>query len=1093
MSKKIEDRYVKMSHREHVLNRPDTYIGSIVSDKFSTFIPINYQDDLKETKMEFKEVDYVPAFLKIFDEIIVNASDHAIRTNKVSFIKVKISDKEISVENDGDGIPVVMHKEHKMYVPEMIFGHLLTSENYNDNDERFVGGRNGIGAKATNIFSKKFTVETADGKKTYRQTFSKNMSEKTKPYTRKSTKSFTKITYVPDYEKFSMDKLDDISYSLMVKRVFDIAAYNPKVKVYLNGKMIPIRNFKDYMKLFSNDDNIFYENINDKWEIGVMQSPVEQFTQVSLVNGISTILGGTHVNYISNQLVNNVKPILSRGVKGVNIRLNDIKSRTLLFINCKIPNPSFNTQTKENLITRLNNSLIKDVVISDSLLKRIAKSEIFEDIVEYTKMKEELEAQKELNKEVTKRIRIDKLVDANKAGKLGQCHKCHLFLTEGDSASTFAVSGFKYTGRDFYGSFPLKGKPLNVRDTPISKMKMNEEIKKIVQILGLEFGKKYNNVLSLRYGKVVLMTDADTDGYHIKGLLINFFEVYFPELLKLDFIYEFITPVIKITKGKRKKYFYKLKEFEKWKKVNNISGYKIKYFKGLGTVTKDMSKDLFEDIDKHLIKFNYPKNNDTKNIIDLVFRKKRADDRKEWLTNYVANTKFDKLSQKTTYDSFFNNEFIEYSMGDNVRNIPSIMDGLKPTQRKILYTLFKNNLNGEINVAEAFGLVKSTAEYHHGNPSLEDGIINMAQDYVGSNNVPLLVPIGGFGTRLHGGKDNAAPRYINTQLSNITKKIYMADDSNVIDYLQGDNKIVEPNFYVPIIPFVLINGVDGIGTGWSSTIPNYNIEDIIKYIDNKLLGKKRNIKLIPYYNNFKGDVIYDAENDNCMTYGIINKINDNTLNITELPIGVWNETYYKILDELIDDKIIKNYIKDCTDEDVNITIKLTKEQLSSIDNLQDTFQLSSKINMSNMHLFNSDGKIQKYESVYDIIDDYYECRLPYYKKRKDFILKTLKDKKIKLENIIKFLKLYISNKIKINKVPLDTIIKSLEEHKIVKIDDSYNYVLNIPIYRLSKEEMDKLQSTLNELKSEIKTITDTTIEKMWHKDLLELKKELRKI
>lgn len=432
MTKKIEDRYVKLSHEEHILTRPETYIGSVNKDTKDLFIVRNFKD-IKEAKIEYNKVEYSPGFLKIYDEILTNASDHSIRTNEVTYIKVNINNNIISVENDGPGVPVVIHEKEQVYIPEMIFGNLLTGENYDDSEERFLGGRNGYGAKLTNIYSKLFIVETADCKHSYYQEFSDNMTVIKKPTIKKSKKSYTKITYTPDYEKFSMSEIDDVTMSIMVKRIFDIAAYNPTVKVYFNEELIPFKTFKDYMKLFvTKSDEMFYEKINDNWEIGVMQSPNETFTQMSMVNGISTLVGGTHVNYITNNMVSAIKPQLERGVKGLNIKVNDIKNRLLLFVNCRLPNPTFDTQTKENLTLRLSAALTKDANISDKFIKTLTKSDIFTDLVELSLMKEKLEAQKELNKTVGKRIRVDKLFDANNAGKIGKSQDCHLFITEGD-------------------------------------------------------------------------------------------------------------------------------------------------------------------------------------------------------------------------------------------------------------------------------------------------------------------------------------------------------------------------------------------------------------------------------------------------------------------------------------------------------------------------------------------------------------------------------------------------------------------------------------------------------------------------------------
>lgn len=1092
MSKEISDKYVKLSGVEHVLKRPDTYIGTIDIENKSVFVATNFEEELKNTKMVYKDVNYSPGFVKIFDEIITNASDHAIRTNKVSYIKVNISKDVISVENDGPGVPVVMHTKEKIYIPELIFGNLLSGQNFDDQEERFIGGRNGLGGKLTNIYSKEFIVETADTKKSYKQVFQNNMSKKTKPVIRKSKKSFTKVTYKPDFSRFSMENVDDDTMSVLVKRVFDIAAYNPTLKVSLNGKVIPIRTFKDYMKLFLKETaDIFYEQINDKWEIGITESPIESFTQVSMVNGISTTLGGSHVNYATNMVVNSIKQSISRGTK-VNIRLGDIKNRILIFVNCKLPNPTFNSQTKEDLTLRLN-SLTKGVELTDIFLRKLSKADFFSDLLELSLMKERMEAEKALNKKPSSRMNIEKLFDANNAGKKGKSNNCHIFLTEGDSASTFAISGFKYIGRDNYGAYPLKGKPLNVRDAAMSKIKNNDEIKNIIQILGLEFGKKYKNTDDLRYGKLVVLSDSDSDGYHIAGLLINIIETFFPELLELDFLYQFITPIMRAKKGKITKYFYKLKEFEVWKETHDINSYKIKYFKGLGSIDRAMAKDLFGNLDKHLIKFSKDRKIDTNELVDMIFRKKRADDRKNWLSNYTLNTKFDKFAQKTTYESFFNNEFIEFSMEDNVRSIPSIVDGLKPSQRKILYTL--NILNkGEMNVGEIFGFVKAKAEYHHGPASLEQGIIGMAQDFTGSNNISLLEPHGSFGSRLSGGKDSAAARYIYTELRDITKYIFLKEDSNILNYLEVDGKIVEPDFYLPIIPQVLLNGVEGIGTGWSSKIPNYKIEDLIEYIDNKISGKKKCIELVPYYEKFDGEVFYDEVNDNCVTRGIITKVNDSNVKITELPISQWNNNYYKFLEKLVDNKIIKNYQKNCTDEKVNINIKMFKEILAPLneDDLFDMFELESTINMSNMHLFDVNGKIKKYETVYEIVNEFYDIRIRYYETRRQYIINKLTNRKLKLNNISNFIDCVINEIIKINNISIDKINKQLIKNDFEKIDDSYNYLLNIPLYKLSKDELNKSKEDIKNIKIQLKELSETTPEKMWHSDLIALKSSLRK-
>jgi len=306
--KKVEEVYQKKTQLEHILIRPDTYVGSIEFQKDKLWVFD------KETKsLEYREVNYVPGLFKIFDEILVNAADNYQRDHSMTYIRV-IIDKDknlISVRNNGSGIPVTIHKEYNIYVPELIFGNLLTSSNYDDEDEKVTGGRNGYGAKLANIFSKKFIIETADSKvgKLYKQTFEKNMSVKHEPIiTNYNKEDFTCVTFEPDLEKFHMKTLDDDIIALMTKRVYDMAGVTPaKVKVYFNEEKIDIKNFTSYIDMFlkskgaadEDEDDLpkVYEQPHERWEVAASLSE-GQFQQVSYVNSICTSKGGTHVNYV---------------------------------------------------------------------------------------------------------------------------------------------------------------------------------------------------------------------------------------------------------------------------------------------------------------------------------------------------------------------------------------------------------------------------------------------------------------------------------------------------------------------------------------------------------------------------------------------------------------------------------------------------------------------------------------------------------------------------------------------------------------------------------------------------------------------------
>lgn len=581
------------------------------------------------------------------------------------------------------------------------------------------------------------------------------------------------------------------------------------------------------------------------------------------------------------------------------------------------------------------------------------------------------------------------------------------------------------------------------------------------------------------------------DGAHIRGLIINLFDKYWPELLEFDFIYEFITPIVKIEKNGKAKYFYRLSDYEKWKNLNE-SGWFIKWIKGLGSIEPSEAKMFFKDISKHLIKFNSSNIKEERNLIDLSFNKKRANERKEWLSNYIPSSfEIDKFKTKQTYHSFFNNEFIDFSMENNVRSIPSIIDGLKPSQRKILYTLFKRNFKNEVKVESLMGSILELAAYHHGSLSLEKTIKGLAQDFVGTNNINLLTPKGEFGTRLRGGDDASASRYIFTKLEPITRYIFKNEDDDILESIYDDGYEVEPKFYIPIIPMVLINGSKGLGTGWSSDVPQFNPIDIIEYIENKLKNKKKITTLSPYYRGFKGEIIEDK--GRYITRGIFKRLEKNMINVLELPISVWTSDYYVFLDELIKNNIIKDYDKYSTDCDINIMITMVENiDILSYDDIIKTLHLESYLSINNMNLFDENNKMKLYNDQYDIINTFVDYRLNYYTKRKDSILNKLNIQKNNISNKIKFIKCIIKKEIIIENKKKDDIINQIESKKIDKYNDSYDYLLNIPILNLSKEKVDELKNQFDKIEDDISKILNLEEKNMWLSELNELKKRYLK-
>jgi DNA topoisomerase-2 len=462
----IEKTYQKKTQLEHILLRPDTYIGTTEKIREKMWVI-----DEKSGKMINKEIEYVPGLYKIFDEILVNAVDNISRDQRMSLIKVDITPKRITIFNNGKGIPIKIHNTYNIYVPELIFGHLLTSSNYNDNEKKITGGRNGFGAKLTNVFSKLFIVETADKKvkKKYKIEYSDNMTKHKEAEIEKyEGEDFTRVTFEPDFRKFKMTELDNDIISLLKKRVYDVAGTSPsRIKVYLNDKLIEIKDFSEYADLyiknryFDEDSKVLYPKIlansTDRWEV-IFSMTDGSFQQVSFVNGICTSKGGTHVNYILDQILERILETIKKKAKDIKLNTNQIKQNIWVFINCKIENPSFDSQTKETLTSKVSN-FGSECIIKEKFIKEILKSNIVTNIIEYGKAKAKIKLHKALSSTVKKSSRllgIEKLEDANLAGTK-DFEKCTLILTEGDSAKCLAMAGIEVVGRDYYGCFPLRG------------------------------------------------------------------------------------------------------------------------------------------------------------------------------------------------------------------------------------------------------------------------------------------------------------------------------------------------------------------------------------------------------------------------------------------------------------------------------------------------------------------------------------------------------------------------------------------------------------------------------------------------------------
>tara|TARA_B110000261_G_C13095229_1_gene361583 strand:+ start:1845 stop:5333 length:3489 start_codon:yes stop_codon:yes gene_type:complete len=1157
-SAELANKYQKKSDKQHVLDNPDTYIGSIENIDSNVYI---YSED---NKIIEKQITYVPGLYKLFDEGIVNCRDHVIRMQQliqslsgtesddkdkgkgkekvypVNNINVTISDDNvITLYNDGNGIDISMHPEYNVWIPELIFGHLRTSTNYDKDEKKIVGGKNGFGFKLVLIWSTWGKIETVDHKtgKKYTQEFHNNLNVIDKPTITKSrVKPYTSVSFKPDFERLKIAGFSDDFKAFMKRRLYDIAAVTDKsVKVKFNSNTLEVKNFMNYIDLYigsKSETERVYEEANARWEYAVCISPNEEFTQISFVNGIFTSKGGKHVDYIMNQIVRKITAFI-KAKKHVDVKPSSIKEQLMIFVNCTIENPSFDSQTKDYLNTAVSN-FGSSCEVNDKFIEKLAKMGVMNTACSLTEVKDNKTAKKTDGTKCKTIRNIPKLVDANNAGT-AKSGECTIILCEGDSAKSGIISGLSREDRNFIGVYPMKGKMFNTRGENVNRITDNKEINEIKQIVGLEHGKTYDKAdttTRLRYGKILFMTDQDLDGSHIKGLGINMIDSEWQSLIEIPgFIGYMNTPILKATNtkqggAKQVMEFYNNGEFEQWKKTDglDLSKWAIKYYKGLGTSTSKEFKEYFAK--KKIV--NFEKSAECGDVIDMVFNKKRSNDRKEWLSNYDREAYLNTTNTTVSYRDFIDNEFIHFSKYDNDRSIPNLCDGLKISLRKILYAAFKKNLKTEIKVAQFSGYVSEQSGYHHGEASLNGAIVGLAQDYVGSNNINLFLPNGSFGTRLLGGKDAASERYIFTQLNSITRAIFPEIDDKILTYIDDDGQMVEPMYYVPIIPMILVNGTKGIGTGFSTDIMCYNPMQIISYLEGMLSnigdGEQKERLIEPYYRGFKG-TIYPID-DTYKRYIIKGKyemFGKDKIKITELPIGTWTQCYKEFLESLIDTKsskdkesnsktkncnIIKDFVDMSTDTNIEFIVTFYSGALATlvsekhefeINGIEKYLKLSTTQSTTNMHLFNEKEQLRKYENVYDIVKEYYSIRYRYYNMRKEFLIAKLGKELVVLSNKARYIQDTLDDKIDLRKRSKQEIESMLEEMGFDKGDSNpqaeknYNYLVKMPMDSVSKENVERIMKEHGDKEAELEVVTSASVEQTWLQELASLKIAYKKL
>lgn len=1055
-------QYERLSHVEHILKRPDTYVGSLPPEPGQYWIRDG--DGFAHSQLSVS-----PGLVKIFDEILVNAIDQwSLHPKKVSEISVKIINDSILVENSGVAIPIKKHATEKMWIPELIFGHLLTSSNYNDDEQRVTGGRNGYGAKLANVFSKKFWIEISDGKKIYKQIWSENMSKVAAPEISSGNSGVhVTIGFIPDWPRFGMSGPTAEFVNLVEKRTWDAAMWCAKAKVSFNGQVLKVPSLEEYAKMHEGTTSLAHMH-TENFDIAVGHSASGAFQQCSWVNGIATTKGGSHVDKVTKAICD----ALAADKRCSTLKPAQIKSSLFVFVKAVVVNPTFSSQTKAECTSKIGES----IDLKPKFIKDVLASGVLDDLLALGLAKVDKELKKTDGSKKSRITGIPKLDDANWAGT-HRSHDCTLIITEGDSAKALAIAGLSVVGRNAYGVFPLRGKPRNVRDATVKQVTENEEFSSLKKILGLQHGKVYNSVRELRYGRLMIMTDADLDGSHIKGLVLNMFHVYWPKLIGLGFVVSMVTPVIKAGRV----WYFTEEEFRAAQEAGRVTVGQngIKYYKGLGTSTSAEAKEYFQKIEQLTVAFGAdPHMNES---MSLAFAKSQADDRKGWLTKHMATppagVPYGHIKALPITD-FIHRDLANFSAEDIKRSIPHVADGLKPSQRKVIYACLKKNLTGDMKVAQLAGYIAEQTAYHHGETSLQGTIVNLAQNFVGANNLNLLEPSGQFGTRLAGGKDAASSRYIFTRLSPQTRRIFDPSDNAVLKHVMDDGQQVEPEFYAPIVPMILVNGAEGIGTGFSCYVPPYDIS-ILKHNIICALDQVAMVPMVPHFKGFKGKITKTKDHTWVME-GVF-AVEGSQIHVTELPPGKWIQDFKEHLDALLEKGTIQKFENHSTETTPDFRIW---GFTGATDTIPSALGLTKTIHTSNMYLIGPNGAVKKYNSPEEILVDYLEIRLGVYKKRKAWQLKQLEAEVNWLDEKARFIRGVVDGSFRVMNVPISEITRQFAAMKFA--ETLHAKLLDIKTYQYTKEEVAKLEALCATKRQDHTRLKAMTVVQLWKNNLSEI-------
>jgi len=1136
--------YSMMSHHEHITNVTDTYIGSDEQVPRETRV-LHFTEGTPIIRTE--TITLPEGVERLFIEVLSNSSDNVDRSRRANVhpgeIKVSMNSEIVSIRNGGLPIPIELHPQHKVYAPQLIFGNLLTSSNYNKEVDRTGCGRNGYGAKLVNIFSQSFQVRVGDSERglEYCQVWQDGMKTCHPPQVAHYRgDSYVEITWRLNFQRFGYTQYPQEAMNLFARHCAETALMM-KVPVYFNGVLLDYQNPGNYVKsLFGTECN--YKTITiypvdaqldqngRPVDLGVMPESELSIVDtpdcgmfISSVNGMMTPMGGVHLEGAYSALSDAVLTKLAQALKlkddSPKLTKRDVRAHLSIVLICNLRNPKFDAQTK---------MMLKSPTPKFEIPEAVVKKMLSWDFVDRLNRTMEMKSEGKLSKtdgRKSKHVNVRKAIDANQAGTKSSM-QCSLFITEGDSAMGYATTlrSIMDDGRAYnnIGIFPMKGKPLNVMNAGALRIAQNTEIIGLKEMLGLREGVDYSNNLNfntLRYGRLIIMADSDEDGKHIVGLVLNIFHCRYPSLLQRGYVYFMRTPILRLYRGKEVLKFYTKHQYKEWKKsVTDADKWEKRYFKGLGSSDEEEVRDDYKSLT--VVLCNYDQY--TPYHMELAFDNKKAPARKDWVAQYKEVPGMEGMQyQHITH--FMNHEFITYAIANIARSIPRFIDGLKTSQRKAIWASILKFKRKPVKKTESFkvsrfsGYIADVTDYAHGETCMADTIVKMAQNYTGSNNIPYFTRDGQFGTRFHNGDDAGSSRYISCRPELLIPYIFRQEDDAILKFDKSEGMKVEPREMYPIVPLSLINGASGIGTAWSTYVCNHDprvvVDHILKLLDNPehqvpyltpwyrgytgsielvVKNKKREEarhrptlpgeRYIP--EDFEGDDIFYNEDDavTVKITGRFHQVSNDITIVTEIPVGKSFESYKTWLEALLNDGEIEDFENLSTDSSALFIIK--GFQSPTLESLR----LVRRIGTSNMVFLDSMGTPSEYMNTPLILNQFVTQRLQKYQERKDSIITDIEGKIKKKEDRRAFIKYVLDGTISFKGVKLSEL-----RSKVQSLGLPTELVTKVTVSKFTEEEIALLEANIEQLYKEKQSVIDTSIQSMWKKDLDEFMKQYDKI